>query len=1013
MFETAELGRKLSREEYAAELPASRARLLAAQFALQETKVPVIVVIAGADGAGKGETVNRLLEWLDPRGVETNVFGARTDEERDRPAAWRFWRTLPPRGRIGIFFGSWYTEPILERAYREDRRRRASSRASRAIAFFEKMLAEDGALLVKFWFHLSKDAQKKRLKKFEKDPRDALQGHAPRLEALRPLRPFVEASRARASGDRHGRRAVDDRRGRPTTAGATSPSGAPRRALATRLGGRREAGDRSRRRRARRRRRRARGEGRRAGREAERSPSSTASTSRRPSPRRSTSSELTRLQERLGRLAWAAKEKRRSRASSSSRARTPPARAAPSAASRRRSTPRTLPRHPDRRADRRGARPPLPLALLAPRPARRQRHDLRPLLVRARARRAGRGLRQARRSGRAPTSRSTTSRQQLVEHGIVLSKFWLHIDQEEQLRRFRERETVEWKRTRSPTRTGATARSGPPTRSRSTRWSRAPARTTRRGPSSPRPTRSRRGSRSSRRSARSWPSRSRAERRAQTVTHDSSSRPWVGVLIGMGAHRCRETAEKGRQRVRARLGPRRPPAARPREGPLHAAPAIGIGSAHEERRSPGVPEDRGRLCRGLGRNAGAHGSGDGASPGRSQPRRSHPRALRRDRPQPRPHLRPGRCRPGRRRRARLVPREGGRPRAGVPEALPGGEEGERREGNPRGPEPEARAERQHPERARAARHPRDAARQGLHGRQAGHHLARAARRGAAGAEGDRAHLLDLLRREFREPCRGPRERAGEGRRDRPCDPDDRPRAAPREPEDAARLVLGQRSTTAASSATSPRTRRTTSSPSRARRRPRWSPRRWRTCATPSSRSSRTSATPSGAATAAPDTCASTGSRRTGSPPGATAASRFSAPTATSRSGRTSTSPGARVPAHLFLVDQKETRYVDCSGCRAQSTATTWCLTCSSGPRPPRGRPSCARGGAGPARPGGREEDPAERVAVSSSPPACCSGAVVARAARQAVARDWMSFRMPAAVTAGPAPGPATTSGSLR
>ena len=169
MFETAELGKKLSKEEYAAELPAVRARLLAAQFALRSTKVPVIVVIAGADGSGKGDTVNSLLEWLDPRGVETNVFGPRTDEERDRPAAWRFWRTLPARGRIGIFFGSWYTEPVLKRTTGKIGGARFDAELAR-VSFFEKELAKDGALLVKCWFHLSKDAQKKRLRKFEKDP---------------------------------------------------------------------------------------------------------------------------------------------------------------------------------------------------------------------------------------------------------------------------------------------------------------------------------------------------------------------------------------------------------------------------------------------------------------------------------------------------------------------------------------------------------------------------------------------------------------------------------------------------------------------------------------------------------------------------------------------------------------------------------------------------------------------------------------------------------------------------
>ena len=169
MFETAELGLRLSKDEYAAELPAIRARLLAAQLALRTTKVPVIVVIAGADGSGKGDTVNRLLEWLDPRGVETNVFGPRTDEERDRPAAWRFWRTLPARGRIGIFFGSWYTEPVLKRTTGKMGGARFEAELAR-VAFFEESLAKDGALFVKCWFHLSKDAQKKRLKKTERDP---------------------------------------------------------------------------------------------------------------------------------------------------------------------------------------------------------------------------------------------------------------------------------------------------------------------------------------------------------------------------------------------------------------------------------------------------------------------------------------------------------------------------------------------------------------------------------------------------------------------------------------------------------------------------------------------------------------------------------------------------------------------------------------------------------------------------------------------------------------------------
>ena len=107
---------------------------------------------------------------MDPRHIHTHAFGDPSDEERERPPMWRFWRALPPKGRIGILFGSWYTEPIIERVFKRSEREASSMRRSSEINRFERMLADEGALVLKFWFHLSKKRQKKRLKELESDP---------------------------------------------------------------------------------------------------------------------------------------------------------------------------------------------------------------------------------------------------------------------------------------------------------------------------------------------------------------------------------------------------------------------------------------------------------------------------------------------------------------------------------------------------------------------------------------------------------------------------------------------------------------------------------------------------------------------------------------------------------------------------------------------------------------------------------------------------------------------------
>lgn len=173
MFQSAEIGHKLSKAAYREAVPGVRAALLAAQIDLfEQHKTPVVVLISGQDGAGKGETINVLYEWMDPRFISTLAFSQPSDEERERPPMWRYWRSLPPKGRIGMFAGSWYSDPIRERIEGDLSLKELDARAQQ-INRFEEMLVNEGALVLKFWFHLTKEGQKQRLKTLSSDPRTA------------------------------------------------------------------------------------------------------------------------------------------------------------------------------------------------------------------------------------------------------------------------------------------------------------------------------------------------------------------------------------------------------------------------------------------------------------------------------------------------------------------------------------------------------------------------------------------------------------------------------------------------------------------------------------------------------------------------------------------------------------------------------------------------------------------------------------------------------------------------
>ncbi len=170
MFESAEIGHSIDKETYDREVPALREALLEAQYDLhQQKRSAVIVLINGIEGAGKGETVKLLSEWMDPRLIEVRTFDQQTDEELAHPPAWRYWRQLPAKGRMGVFFGNWYSQMLQGRVHGRFKDA-VLDQAINGAERLEKMLCNEGAVIFKFWFHLSKKQMKARLKALKDDP---------------------------------------------------------------------------------------------------------------------------------------------------------------------------------------------------------------------------------------------------------------------------------------------------------------------------------------------------------------------------------------------------------------------------------------------------------------------------------------------------------------------------------------------------------------------------------------------------------------------------------------------------------------------------------------------------------------------------------------------------------------------------------------------------------------------------------------------------------------------------
>ena len=162
----------MTKKLYQAHASRLRAQLVELQVELKQVPFKVLLILAGPEGAGRGNLLNTLAEWLDPRGVETFSYHAPTDNEQAHPHQWRFWRSLPALGRIGLYAGSWYTETLREEARSRRALGHVAGEAER-IRDFEKLLADGDTLIVKVWLQISQEAQGRRLRTLRAEPATA------------------------------------------------------------------------------------------------------------------------------------------------------------------------------------------------------------------------------------------------------------------------------------------------------------------------------------------------------------------------------------------------------------------------------------------------------------------------------------------------------------------------------------------------------------------------------------------------------------------------------------------------------------------------------------------------------------------------------------------------------------------------------------------------------------------------------------------------------------------------
>ncbi len=168
MLETLNLDASIKKTEYKSVWNELEIRLGQLQREMRAAEIPTILVLEGWDAAGKGRVLNTMMQAFDPRGFEVYHMAPAAPHELKFPVLRRYWLRLPPNGNISVFDLSWYQEAVtadVNGQFTGYERERAYER----IRVFERQLVEGGAVILKFFFHISQEEQSRRLAKFRKN----------------------------------------------------------------------------------------------------------------------------------------------------------------------------------------------------------------------------------------------------------------------------------------------------------------------------------------------------------------------------------------------------------------------------------------------------------------------------------------------------------------------------------------------------------------------------------------------------------------------------------------------------------------------------------------------------------------------------------------------------------------------------------------------------------------------------------------------------------------------------